>query len=115
MKREAPSSALLNNKVSHIACRGVFLMSNRCHVIGREHLPRKHDGLLVACTHLSHYDPFCVSVLAGRRIDWMARVESFQTPLSDWLTRNSGAFSVLLAVGRHDIRAARDRRFVNRL
>ncbi len=84
---------LLNNTLTRAFCRGVFLVSNRSYVLGREHLPRR-GPFLIACTHLSHYDPFCVSVVTGRRIEWMARVESFQTPLSEWLTRNAGGFAI---------------------
>lgn len=87
-------ASLLNNPFSRFFCRGIFLVSNRCEVMGVEHLPERHDGLILACTHLSHYDPFCVSVLTRRHVEWMARIESFHTPLSEWLTRRSDAFAV---------------------
>ncbi|MEM1245466.1 MAG: lysophospholipid acyltransferase family protein [Acidobacteriota bacterium] len=87
-------ASLLNNPFSRLFCRSIFLVSNRCEVMGLEHLPKRHDGVILACTHLSHYDPFCISTLSRRHVEWMARIESFKTPMSEWLTRNSHAFAV---------------------
>lgn len=33
---------------------------------------------MLACSHVSHLDPFCVSVLLPRKIGWMARIEFYQ-------------------------------------
>lgn len=35
-------------------------------------------GWLLACSHVSHLDPFCASTLLPRRIGWMARIEFYQ-------------------------------------
>ncbi|HVS16584.1 MAG TPA: lysophospholipid acyltransferase family protein [Thermoanaerobaculia bacterium] len=86
--------ALLNNALTLTAVRGIFAMTSRSRVLGRERVPRDHHGLLLACTHLSYYDPLTASVLLGREIDWMAREEYFARPSNDWLIRNSGGFPV---------------------
>lgn len=87
--------SLFNNAVSLTFCRTIFKVMGKSQVLGRERVPKSHDGLLIACVHLSHYDPFAISVLhRSDKISWMARIESFQTPLSSWLTKNCGAFRI---------------------
>lgn len=86
--------APLNNAFTLRVVRSIFALTSNSVVVGRERVPRDHDGLLLACTHLSYYDPLTVSVLLGREIDWMARDEFFVRPRSDWLIRKSGGFPV---------------------
>lgn len=85
---------LLNNRFTLAMTRLLFVMATRSHKLGVERLPDNHRGLLLACGHLSHYDPFCVSVLLGREVDWMSRIEFFQTPVSAWFVRRVGGFSI---------------------
>jgi 1-acyl-sn-glycerol-3-phosphate acyltransferase len=35
-------------------------------------------GYVLACTHFSHLDPFCLSVILRRPVDWMARIEFYR-------------------------------------
>src|SRR3954451_12057333 len=35
-------------------------------------------GYVLACAHFSHLDPFCLSVIVRRPIDWMARIEFYR-------------------------------------
>lgn len=53
----------------------VFVQTVRCKTIRPEMADR--DGpLIIACTHLSHIDPFLLSIhLRKRQIDWFARIE----------------------------------------
>jgi 1-acyl-sn-glycerol-3-phosphate acyltransferase len=51
-------------------------------------------GYVLACTHLSHTEPLCASVLTYRRIDWMARIEFYRWKVFAWLLKSVGAFSV---------------------
>lgn len=87
--------SLFNNAISLAGCRTLFKVMGKSQVLGRERLPQQHKGMLLACVHLSHYDPFAISVLHRQdTVAWMARIESFQTPLSNWLTSNCGAFRI---------------------
>ncbi len=86
--------SLINNTATLTFCRIVFSLMNRSKVLGKDRLPKSHDGLLLACVHLSHYDPFAISVLVRKKVAWMARIESFQTPVSDFLTTHCGAFRI---------------------
>ena len=49
---------------------------------------------LLACSHVSHLDPFCVSVLLPRQISWMARIEFYRQRWSAWLLAAVHAFPV---------------------
>ena len=44
----------------------------------RPELAERPGGYVLACTHLSHLEPFIVWTLVRRKIDWMARVEFFR-------------------------------------
>src|SRR5580658_5687149 len=40
---------------------------------------------IIACTHLSHIDPFLLSIaVRHRQIDWMARIEFWKYRLTGW-------------------------------
>jgi 1-acyl-sn-glycerol-3-phosphate acyltransferase len=54
----------------------------------------RRGGYVLACSHLSHVDPFCVSVLTRRKIDWMARIEFFRSRLAAAYLRTIDAFPV---------------------
>jgi 1-acyl-sn-glycerol-3-phosphate acyltransferase len=54
----------------------------------------RRGGYILACSHVSHLDPFCISALFPRRIGWMARVEFFRHPLVARLLRAVHAFPV---------------------
>ena len=86
--------ALLNNPLTLGVARAIFAMTSHSTVLGRDRIPRDHRGLLLACTHLSYYDPLTVSVLLGREVDWMAREEFFVRPSNSWLIRKSGGFPI---------------------
>ncbi len=85
--------SLINNTASLHACRGLFTITTRYRILGRERLPDS-GGVILACVHLSHYDPFAISVLLRRSVSWMARIESFATPFTNWLTTQCGAFRI---------------------
>jgi len=66
----------------------VFSHTLRIGALGIEAADRP-GGWLLACSHISHLDPFCVSALLPRRIGWMARIEFYQrwwaSTLLGWL------------------------------
>lgn len=52
-------------------------MTMRVMLHGVEHLPQR-GGCILACTHISHLDPVCLSTLLPRKIHWMARIEFYR-------------------------------------
>lgn len=52
----------------------------RIRVIGSENANRA-SGFLLAANHISHFDPFLISLAVRRKIDWMAMAEFFRLPI----------------------------------
>src|SRR6266498_3279393 len=49
-------------------------------------------GFLLASNHISHFDPFILSSVVRRKIDWMAMAEFFPNPLFGSFLRAVDAF-----------------------
>src|SRR3989442_5409521 len=49
-------------------------------------------GFLLAANHISHFDPFIISSVVRRKIDWMAMAEFFRFPIVGFLLRAVDAF-----------------------
>jgi 1-acyl-sn-glycerol-3-phosphate acyltransferase len=64
----------------------------RTRVLGRENT-NWDGGFLVAANHISHFDPFLISLTVRRKIDWMTMAEFFRSPLLGFLLRAIDAFS----------------------
>src|SRR5712675_2197431 len=60
-------------------------------VVGRENANRA-GGILLAANHISHFDPFIVSSVVRRKIDWMAMAEFFRFPVLGFLLHAVDAF-----------------------
>ncbi len=90
--------------------RVVFRCTLRMKVSG---LPAgaRPGGYLLACSHVSHLDPFCISALFPRKIGWMARVEFYRHPLIARLMRTVHAFPV----NRHGVPVSAIREALARL
>src|SRR4051794_36862454 len=43
----------------------------------RREAPERYGPYILACTHLSHIEPFLMSIIVRRQIDWMARIEFY--------------------------------------
>ena len=69
----------------------LFSYSLRIHVIGRENAGHA-TGFLLASNHISHFDPFIISSVLRRKIDWMAMAEFFPLPIVGWFLRAVDAF-----------------------
>lgn len=69
----------------------VFGYSSRIHVIGIENTTAS-GGLLLASNHISHFDPFIISSVVRRKIDWMAMAEFFPLPVLGLFLRAVDAF-----------------------
>jgi len=80
-------------RAGRLSGRFIFLCTMRVKVIRPEML-RPDDACLVACTHLSHLDPFLLGVLMRRPVDWMARVEFYRARPIKWLLNGINAFAV---------------------
>jgi len=69
----------------------LFAYATRIQVIGCENANRD-GGFLLAANHISHFDPFIISSVVQRKIDWMAMAEFFPLPLLGFLLRAVDAF-----------------------
>jgi 1-acyl-sn-glycerol-3-phosphate acyltransferase len=63
----------------------------RVHVIGRENV-RCVNGFLLASNHISHFDPFFISLPIRRKIDWMTMAEFFRPRALSFVLRSIDAF-----------------------
>jgi len=71
--------------------RFVFGCVARTRVIGRENANRS-GGFLLAANHISHFDPFLISLPVRRKLDWMTMAEFFRPPALGFFLRSIDAF-----------------------
>src|SRR5437764_8095973 len=71
--------------------RFVFGCVARIHVIGRGNASCA-DGFLLVSNHISHFDPFLISLPIRRKIDWMTMAEFFRPPGIGFFLRSIDAF-----------------------
>ncbi|PYL86813.1 MAG: hypothetical protein DMF17_05080, partial [Verrucomicrobia bacterium] len=81
----------LANRVAAQAMKLLFGCVAHVRVVGRKNANRD-GGLLLAANHISHFDPFILSSVVGRKIDWMAMAEFFPNPLVGSFLRAVDAF-----------------------
>src|SRR5882724_12046167 len=65
--------------------------ATRVRGVRRENTNRT-GGFLLAANHISHFDPFIISSVIGRKIDWMTMAEFFQSPAVGFLLRAVDTF-----------------------
>src|ERR1044072_4702147 len=63
----------------------------RVRILRHENTNRS-GGFLLAANHISHFDPFIISSVIGRKIDWMTMAEFFRSPAVGFLLRSVDAF-----------------------
>src|SRR5437868_14957094 len=81
------------NYVAAISMKLLFGCVARVHVVRGENA--NHDGgFLLAANHISHFDPFIISSVVTRKIDWMAMAEFFPYPVLGFLLSAVDAFPV---------------------
>jgi 1-acyl-sn-glycerol-3-phosphate acyltransferase len=73
--------------------RLLFGCVTRVHVIRPENANRT-GGFLLAANHISHFDPFIISLVIRRKIDWPTMAEFFQSSVVGFLLRAVDAFPV---------------------
>jgi 1-acyl-sn-glycerol-3-phosphate acyltransferase len=79
------------NQVAAISMKLLFGCVASVHVVRRENANR--DGaFLLATNHISHFDPFIISSVVRRKIDWMAMAEFFPYPVLGHFLRAVDAF-----------------------
>src|SRR6266481_10079175 len=90
------------NRVAALLMKVLFGCVARVRVVGRENADRTggpacsatalQAGFLLAANHISHFDPFIISSVIGRKIDWMAMAEFFRFPVLGFFLRAVDAF-----------------------
>src|SRR5213592_846326 len=79
------------NYVAAISMKLLFGCVARVHVV-RGKNANHNGGFLLAANHISHFDPFIISSVVRRKIDWMAMAEFFPLPLLGFFLRAVDAF-----------------------
>jgi 1-acyl-sn-glycerol-3-phosphate acyltransferase len=80
-----------SNRAAASFMKLLFGYSSRIRVIGCKNIERA-GGFLLASNHISHFDPFIISSVVRRKIDWMAMAEFFPMPIVGLFLRAVDAF-----------------------
>src|SRR5437868_1096420 len=97
------------NRVAALSMKLLFGYSSQLRVIGQEKANRG-GGFLLAANHISHFDPFIISGVVRRKIDWMTTAEFFPLPiLGQWLWAVDAFPADRQRPDRRTIRSAIDR------
>src|SRR6266571_4564458 len=81
----------LANLAAGLSMKLLFGCVARVRVVRPENA--NHDGgFLLVANHISHFDPFIISSVVRRKIDWMAMAEFFPVPLLGHFLRAVDAF-----------------------
>src|SRR5882724_6893819 len=67
-------------RAGKLVVRSLFICVARIRVIGSENA-NGAGGFLLAANHISHFDPFLISLAVRRKIDWMTMAEFFRLPI----------------------------------
>ena len=78
-------------RAGKLLVRTLFGCVARVRVVGGENMNRS-GGFLLAANHISHFDPFLISLAVRRKIDWMAMAEFFRLPIVGLALRAVDAF-----------------------
>ena len=71
--------------------KGLFGYSASIHCLRPEN-PDRAGGFLLVSNHISHFDPFIISSVVRRKVDWMAMAEFFPVPIAGLFLRAVDAF-----------------------
>jgi 1-acyl-sn-glycerol-3-phosphate acyltransferase len=97
------------NRAAALLMKALFGSVAHVRVLGRENA-NHGGGFLLAANHISHFDPFIISSVVRRKIDWMAMQEFFPLPLVGFLLHAVDAFPANRdRADRATIRTALDR------
>ena len=90
--------------------RTIWALSFRTGVINGQVLDTP-GGYQIACTHLSHLEPFLLGLFCSRQVDWLTRIEFYNRRWSTWFLQRFGA----IPVRRQGVAASAIREAINRL
>jgi 1-acyl-sn-glycerol-3-phosphate acyltransferase len=79
------------NRLAALLMKLLFTAIARVQVVGPEY-SNSPGGFLLAANHISHFDPFIISAVVRRKIDWMAMAEFFPVPILGLFLRAVDAF-----------------------
>mgnify|MGYP003694255409 CR=1 FL=1 len=79
------------NRAAALLMKLLFGCVAHVRVLGSENVNRT-GGFLLAANHISHFDPFVISSVVRRKIDWMAMAEFFRFTVVRFLLRAVDAF-----------------------
>ena len=79
------------NRVAALSMKVLFGSVAHVHVL-RRGSPNRNGAFLLAANHISHFDPFIISSVVQRKIDWMAMTEFFPYPVLGHFLRAVDAF-----------------------
>jgi 1-acyl-sn-glycerol-3-phosphate acyltransferase len=79
------------NRAAALFMKALFGYSSRVRAVGLENTEHA-SGFLLASNHISHFDPFIISSVVRRKIDWMAMAEFFPLPIVGLFLRAVDAF-----------------------
>ena len=80
-----------SNRVAALTMKALFGCVGQVRVLRAENANQTGAFILVG-NHISHFDPFIISSVVRRKIDWMAMAEFFPLPLLGFLLRAVDAF-----------------------
>jgi 1-acyl-sn-glycerol-3-phosphate acyltransferase len=89
--RMRPHLGEFANRAAALLIKLLFGCVARVRVLGSENVNRT-GGFLLAANHISHFDPFIISSVVRRKIDWMAMAEFFRFTVMRFLLRAVDAF-----------------------
>ena len=89
--RMRPHLGQFANRAAALLMKLLFGCVARVRVLGSENVNRT-GGFLLAANHISHFDPFIISSVVRRKIDWMAMAEFFRFTVVRFLLRAVDAF-----------------------
>src|SRR3982074_3497407 len=99
----------LSNRAARLLMKLLFGCVASVRVV-RPKIANQEGSFLLAGNHISHFDPFIISSVVRRKIDWMAMAEFFPLPLLGFLLRAVDAFPADRdRADRSTIRSARER------
>jgi len=80
-------------RIGHVGGRFILFCTMRIRML-RPQAARRDGAFIVACSHLSHLDPFLISAMMERPVDWVTRVEFFKNPIVAKMLHGLNAFKV---------------------
>ncbi len=73
--------------------KSIAIIYNRLKIYNKSRIP-KSKSLIIVANHVSFLDPIYVGLVVPRRLNFMAKKESFNNKFFGWLLHSLGAFPV---------------------